>query len=91
MSERAELRIVGKVQGVWYRASAEKEARNLGLVGWVRNTEDGAVEAVAEGPRDVLEAFLTWCRKGPPAARVDDVEVRWTAATGEFDAFSVKR
>lgn len=91
MNQRATVRIVGKVQGVWYRASAEKEARALGLSGWVRNTADGAVEAVAEGPRSALEAFLAWCRQGPPAARVDEVEVGWAPATGEFTSFSVRR
>lgn len=89
--ERAEVRIVGRVQGVFYRASAEKEARSLGLLGWVRNTDDLAVEAVVEGPREKVEAFLAWCRQGPPAARVDEVDVRWSTATGEFDAFKVRR
>lgn len=91
MRERVELRIAGRVQGVWYRASAEKEARRLGLAGWVRNGEDGTVEAVAEGERAALEDFIAWCRKGPIAARVDDVQTRWSPATGEFEGFSTRR
>ncbi|AKU91406.1 acylphosphatase [Vulgatibacter incomptus] len=91
MNERVELRIVGKVQGVWYRASAAKAAQERGLVGWVRNMPDGSVEAIAEGPRPALESFIDWCRKGPPAARVDEVRESWSEAGGELTAFDVRR
>mgnify|MGYP001459646274 CR=1 FL=1 len=91
MNERVELRIVGKVQGVWYRASMQREARRLGVAGWVRNVEDGSVEAVAEGPRADLEALIAWCRKGPPGARVDDVQVHWSSAQGGFPGFEIRR
>lgn len=91
MNERAEVRISGKVQGVWYRASAAREAEERGLHGWVRNADDGSVEACVEGPRAQIEDFLTWCRKGPPAARVDAVQATWAAATGEFHSFSIRR
>lgn len=90
-AERVELRITGRVQGVYYRASCAEAARQLGLVGWVRNVDDGSVEAVAEGPHEALESFLAWCRRGPPAARVDDVEVRTLAPEGQFDSFEVRR
>ncbi|HWV38232.1 MAG TPA: acylphosphatase [Vulgatibacter sp.] len=90
-AERVELRITGRVQGVFYRASCADEARRLGLVGWVRNVADGSVEAVAEGPRAALDALVEWCRRGPPAARVDDVQARWGAASGEFATFAVRR
>lgn len=88
---QAELQITGRVQGVWYRASAQREAQRLGLRGWVRNREDGAVEAIAEGPRGDLEAFIQWCRRGPPAAEVEDVEVSWRPASGSFPAFDILR
>lgn len=88
---RVELRIQGKVQGVFYRASAAREAEALGLLGWVRNTNDGAVEAVAEGPRPQVEAFVAWCRQGPAGARVDDVVANWSPARAEFSEFSVRR
>ena len=73
--ERAHLRIRGRVQGVCYRASTEDQALRLGLRGWVRNRRDGSVEAVAEGPTAAIDAFVAWCRQGPPAARVSDVEI----------------
>lgn len=74
--ERKQLRlfISGKVQGVWFRAWTEQEANRLGLAGWVRNREDGRVEAVFLGAADQVEAMLELCRKGPPAARVESIE-----------------
>jgi len=88
--ERVHLLIWGRVQGVWYRASAQKEAQALGLVGWVRNRPDGAVELAAEGPSETLERLIAWCHKGPPLARVDGVRVERGEATGEFRGFEVK-
>jgi acylphosphatase len=82
--------ISGRVQGVFFRAHTEETAHALGLTGWVRNTEDGGVETVAEGHRPELERFLQWCRSGPPGARVSNVEERWETATGEFSRFSIK-
>lgn len=86
---RLEVRIGGRVQGVWFRASARDQARRLGLTGWVRNLPDGRVEAVFEGGEDRLQAMLEWCRVGPPGARVDDVEIRRGDATGEFAGFAI--
>ncbi|RME24719.1 MAG: acylphosphatase [Deltaproteobacteria bacterium] len=83
------LYIEGRVQGVFYRASARDEARRLGLSGWVKNLPDGRVELLAEGPRDRLEQLLAWCRQGPPAARVDDVTVEWGEYSGSYDGFEV--
>jgi len=87
---RVHLRIRGRVQGVWYRASARDEARRLRLSGWVRNVSDGSVEAVAEGDDETLTAFITWCNRGPDWARVETVEVTREPATGEFTGFSVR-
>lgn len=91
MSELASMHlyIEGRVQGVFYRASARDEARRLGLSGWVKNLPDGRVELLAEGPRDKLERLLAWCRQGPPAARVDDVAVGWGEYSGSHDGFDV--
>jgi acylphosphatase len=86
---RVELRIIGQVQGVFYRASARAQARALGLTGYARNLDDGAVEVVAEGDEESLEQFVVWCHIGPPAARVTRVEVARAAATGEFAGFDV--
>ncbi len=84
---RLSLRIRGRVQGVGYRAATRKQARILGLRGWVRNEQDGSVTVVAEGPRDQLVALRRFCDEGPPFARVDQVEAVWGDATGEFPGF----
>lgn len=81
----------GLVQGVFYRASAEAEARRLGLGGWVRNLPDGRVEGVAEGEEAALVALIAWARQGPSAARIDELVVTWELATGEFSGFAVRR
>jgi len=87
---RATLRIKGRVQGVFFRHSARLEAVRLGLTGWVRNCQNGDVSAAAEGERDRVNEFVAWCRVGPPYARVSGVEVRESAATGEFSGFQVE-
>lgn len=73
---RVRIRVTGVVQGVYYRASTRERARALKLSGWVRNTTDGAVELEAQGMPDALAQLVTWCRQGPPAARVADVDVQ---------------
>ena len=75
------LRIHGKVQGVWYRASAQAEATRIGLRGWVRNRLDGSVEALVIGPLPAIEAFVRWAHDGPPQARVARIDV--STAEGE--------
>jgi acylphosphatase len=89
-SRRAHLRICGRVQGVGFRFSAAQQARQLGLMGWVRNCADGTVEALAEGSMDALGAFIAWCGRGPAGARVDDVSVDWRSASGEFSGFEIR-
>jgi acylphosphatase len=91
MMTRADVLISGRVQGVFFRASAQQEAMRLGLVGEVRNLPAGCVEVIAEGPRDALEEFVAWCRRGPPSAEVENVCVRWSASRGEFRTFMVAR
>ena len=87
---RVHVRVHGRVQGVYYRASAQEEAQRLGLVGWVRNRADGTVEAAAEGEDAAVDAFLAWCRRGPERARVDDVEVERLAPIGTEKQFAVR-
>lgn len=76
MSEkRFKIRIYGRVQGVWYRASAQQQAEKLGLSGWVRNEDDGSVGAEVQGAEGSLEAFIEWCWRGPQQAEVKQVEI----------------
>ena len=86
---RARLVISGRVQGVDFRASARDEARALRLAGWVRNRLEGDVEAVVEGEEGAVQAFIAWCRNGPPAAHVSAVQVAMEPYTGELQGFRV--
>lgn len=90
--DKARLRAIvkGIVQGVNFRYYAQRRADELGVTGWARNLRDGSVEAVAEGPRPALDALAEFLRVGPPAARVTDVELTWSDATGEFTRFDVR-
>lgn len=88
---RAELKIQGRVQGVFFRQSTKETADRLGLTGWVRNSLDGTVEAVFEGETTAVNQAVEWCRQGPAAARVHDVRVDWADFVGEFNGFGVRR
>jgi len=88
--ERVNIRVFGDVQGVFYRSTAVSIARGVGLMGWVKNTPDGSVEMVAEGEKEFLDQLIEWCREGSEFARVENVEVDWQKATGEFGSFEVR-
>ncbi|TFG89627.1 MAG: acylphosphatase [Gemmatimonadales bacterium] len=88
---RAELVIRGRVQGVFYRQSTKDTAVRLGLTGWARNCPDGSVAALFEGEKHLVEDAISWCRQGPPAARVSSVEVEWQDFQGEFATFEIRR
>ena len=87
---RLEVLVVGKVQGVFFRAFTARVARLLGISGWVRNEEDGSVKIVAEGEKNSLLSFLEKVRKGPPLAKVKSVDIRWCDFAGEFTDFEVR-
>lgn len=88
---RANVRVSGIVQGVFFRAYTREKAAQLGVTGWVRNRYDGTVEGLFEGNKEAVSRLINWCRKGPPGARVKDVEVEWDDYTGEFDDFFIAR
>lgn len=85
-----ELRITGRVQGVNFRAWTREEAERRGLGGWVRNREDGSVEARFSGPAGTVDEMIALCREGPMAARVDSVETREVEAEADR-GFSIRR
>jgi acylphosphatase len=84
MDRRRAVRVVvrGRVQGVFFRVTCARVARDAGAAGWVRNRGDGAVEAVFEGSDEAVAAMLVWCRRGPSRAAVTDVEVIEVAPEG---------
>lgn len=82
--------IHGRVQGVFFRATARDVAEELGVNGWIRNTEEGDVEAVVSGGTHQLERFIAWCRQGPPRAVVSKVEIE-ERDDQQFSGFEVKR
>jgi acylphosphatase len=88
--ERLRLLISGRVQGVFFRAAAAQESQGRGLRGWARNLPDGRVEVVAEGARKNLLMLMAWAHRGPPAARVEEVEEHWSQAQGMAAGFAVR-
>ena len=87
---RAEMRVTGRVQGVGYRDFARRCAERAGVTGYAMNLGDGSVRVVAEGMRGVLEALIGELERGPRPARVERIDVAWTAARGEFAEFSIR-
>ncbi len=77
--------VLGDVQGVFFRDSTRREARRLGVGGWVRNRHDGAVEALLEGEPDAVAALVLWCREGPRHAQVEDLHVEQAEPQGLTD------
>lgn len=91
---RVHLTIEGWVQGVFFRASTVEEAARLGLKGWVKNCPDGSVEVVAEGRKNQIDEIIQWCHRGPPGARVQNVQLEWEDYLNNletFETFSIRR
>jgi acylphosphatase len=84
------INVDGRVQGVFFRASAKEKADELMIKGTVRNNEDGSVSIEAEGEEQNLEQFINWCKQGPRSARVDRCEIK-ESPPKNFTKFSIER
>ena len=89
MIKRVNLTIRGHVQGVFFRASTRQQAQRLGLTGFVRNLNNGSVNAIAEGELENIEHFINWCKLGPDAAQVEEVIVKDEPVTESETNFSI--
>jgi acylphosphatase len=86
---RRRVVVAGRVQGVFFRDSCQRVAASAGVTGWVRNRNDGRVEAAFEGDPDAVDRMVAWCRQGPRRADIDRVEVVDEEPTGE-SGFNVR-
>ncbi len=88
--KRLHLLISGRVQGVFFRAAARRQAGRLNLTGYARNLGDGRVEIVAEGEEPALLSFFRWAGRGPSSARVEDISSTWEEGEKKFSAFGIR-
>ncbi|MEM3833146.1 MAG: acylphosphatase [Thermoprotei archaeon] len=88
--KRAHVRVYGIVQGVFFRSTTRSVARRLGLKGYVKNLPDGSVEAIFEGDEEAVEEAIEWCRRGPPAAVVERVDVKYEEPKDDYDDFYIE-
>ena len=89
MKIRVHIFVSGRVQGVFFRDHTQRWASSLGLTGWVRNLNDGRVEAVVEGDRPKIEDLIAKLKHGPPMADVTNVVTNWEESKGEFGGFRI--
>lgn len=89
MKKRLEAKIVGRVQMVMYRDFATRNAKKLGLIGYVQNEHDGSVTVIAEGEEAALEEYLALLHKGSLLSRVETIAPAWRDASGEYKDFSI--
>ncbi|MDP3013318.1 MAG: acylphosphatase [Candidatus Subteraquimicrobiales bacterium] len=87
---RARLRIKGLVQGVYFRSYMQEVAERFNVNGWVKNCPDRTVEAVLEGSEENVKKVIDWAQRGPPAAKITDVDVEWEDYIGEFKNFRIE-
>tara|TARA_B100001971_G_C18266628_1_gene593511 strand:+ start:6530 stop:6802 length:273 start_codon:yes stop_codon:yes gene_type:complete len=88
--QRVRIRVYGMVQGVFFRANAKRMAESLGLRGYAKNMPDGSVEVVAEGLEEKIKKLIEFCKKGPEAAVVKRIDVKFEEASNEFEGFEVR-
>ena len=86
----ARIHVLGRVQGVGFRAFVQQIGSQLGLAGWVRNVGYDGVEILAEGPRPKIDEFIQHLKLGPRASNVENTRVEWEKPSGNFKGFSVK-
>ncbi len=91
MKRRVSFKVIGRVQGVAYRASARDMAVRLGVNGWIRNLPDGNVDGEAEGEASAVDAFLAWAAKGPPGARVERLTTGDEEVADDLRRFEIRR
>ncbi len=89
--QRVHVVVKGRVQGVGFRAHVQYSGRQIGVTGWVRNVGYDTVEAVGEGERAKLDRFVEAVKSGPVGSQVDEAEVEWQNATGEWSDFQMRR
>ena len=90
MKRRVSFKVRGRVQGVAFRACARDQAERLGVVGFIRNLDDGTVAGEVEGDASAVDAFLAWCKQGPPGARVDDLSTVDATFRGLSKRFEIR-
>jgi acylphosphatase len=88
MPKHVNLKIIGKVQGVFFRASAKEVAEKLGITGFTKNDPDGTVYIEVEGEEKALDKFISWCKKGPEFAKVEDV-LQTPSEMKHFEVFEI--
>ncbi len=89
MEKAVHLLISGRVQGVFYRYTAQKVAARRGLKGWIKNLPNGKVEAIVVGDPDAVDTFIAWCHKGPPGGAVSEVTVESIPPPPDLEGFSI--
>lgn len=87
---RAHITLSGRVQGVAFRYYARDMAHKFRVGGWIKNLDNGDVESVIEGKKVSVQQMITWCKKGPGLAIVENIEIEWQPYTGEFNEFHIQ-
>ena len=90
MTNQLRILVSGRVQGVFFRASTQKTAKQLVITGIVRNLPDGRVEIIASGATEALEQFISWCQQGPKFARVDHVDTTFIQTPQDYQGFEIR-
>ena len=86
---RVNIKIYGRVQGVFFRYNTKKVADKLNLKGWIKNKPDDSVEIIAEGKDEDIESLIRWCGKGPIGSKVEDVKIEENEFKNDFKNFSI--